>query len=177
MSELHPPLSPLEPQTDRPSVELWLRDYLASHIRWWADAYGLGWDDARVAGHLEQHHEALVTRDWRSLVTASESDTGMVGVVRSDSGAPLGVVQAGADPERFMCMPFGSLDWIYVAPRARGKGLAGMMLQAARAWMMSRGLPGAAVFVTAANPGAVRLYERNGFAIVDHRMLAPLPTG
>ncbi len=37
--------------------------------------------------------------------------------------------------------------------------------------MTAQGVRGREVFVTAQNTAAVRLYERHGYRVVDHRML------
>ena len=60
-------------------------------------------------------------------------------------------------------------------PQARGKGLGTRLLEYARDSAVDRGLPCVTLRVFSANAGAVRLYERFGFGIVDRRPVVPHP--
>ena len=60
-------------------------------------------------------------------------------------------------------------------PEARGQGLGTRFLACARESAASRGLPRVSLRVFSDNVGAVRLYERCGFQIVDRRPVVPHP--
>lgn len=75
---------------------------------------------------------------------------------------------------RYLGWPVGVLSWLCVEPARRGEGHASTLIEQARAWMDRRGARGREVFVTAANEGALAVYLRHGYRIVDHRMLAPI---
>ncbi len=64
-----------------------------------------------------------------------------------------------------------NLYQMWVAPAARGQGVAGALLDRAVAWARARGARRMQLGVNCANTGAVRLYERAGFKAVD----APYP--
>jgi GNAT superfamily N-acetyltransferase len=61
---------------------------------------------------------------------------------------------------------FGAIQNLGVTPSHRGRGLGSLLLTAALTGFQERELPRAYLEVTASNLGAVRLYERFGFAIV-----------
>ena len=64
-----------------------------------------------------------------------------------------------------------NLYQMWVAPAARGHGVAGALLQEAVAWAQARGARRMELGVNCANTGAIRLYERAGFIAVE----APYP--
>lgn len=66
---------------------------------------------------------------------------------------------------------------ISVSPGWQGRGLGTALLNAAEAWARKRGAPRMQLHVTAANTGAVRLYERLGYdldsLLMDKRLDGP----
>lgn len=60
-------------------------------------------------------------------------------------------------------------------PEARGQGLGSRFLACAREIADARGLPRLSLRVFSANVGAVRLYERCGFKIIDRQAVIPHP--
>lgn len=146
---------------DAPTVQRWLRTYLGEHLAWWAEAYGRA---------PESSLDGLVRRDWDDLLEAGASDAAFVRVL--EGASPLGIVSARTQADRFMGFEVGVLSWIYVDEAARGRGAADALMEAAGAWMHGQGVEGRQVFVTIANPAAVRLYERHGYRTVDYRMLS-----
>ena len=64
--------------------------------------------------------------------------------------------------------PEGEVYVLGVAPAAQGTGLGGALLDAGLAHLRAAGLGVTTLYVDDDNPGAVRLYERQGFA-KDHR--------
>ena len=80
-------------------------------------------------------------------------------------------------PYRELCDP-GSLfiAELCCRPQARGQGLGSRFLACARAIAESRGLPRLSLRVFSENVGAVRLYERCGFKVIDRRAVIPHPS-
>jgi ribosomal protein S18 acetylase RimI-like enzyme len=150
---------------DEATVRVWLAAFLAQHQSWWAGGYGR----APVAELNE-----LVEREWQEVQVAAGSGRSLVAVLE-EGGRPLGTVQAGVRADRTLGFQIGVLQWIYLDPEARGRGLADDLMRRALAWMDAQGVSGREVFVTALNPAAARLYRRHGFEVADYRMLAPAP--
>jgi ribosomal protein S18 acetylase RimI-like enzyme len=167
-------LTSLQPEQDEADVHVWLRAYLREHLRWWSGSTGPLWSDEAIDAHLASHD--LVSRDWQEILKASTSARCFVQVLRGvEGGAPVGLVWAELGRDRVLKIRLGVLSWIYVAPEARGQGLAGRLLDAADGWMRDQQVAAREVFVTAANEAAVRLYTAHGYSVVDHRMLAASP--
>ena len=123
----------------------------------------------------------LVERDWQELEQAAASPRSLVAVLEVgglEMGGPevgsqmAGIVRAGLRADRTMGFQIGVLQWIYLAPEARGRGGADELMRHALAWMDARNVSGREVFVTVLNPAAVALYRRHGFEVADYRMLA-----
>lgn len=68
----------------------------------------------------------------------------------------------------------GELESLAVAEHARGTGLGGQLIEAARDLLSAHGVDYWTVAVVEANAGAVRLYERHGFRPYYRQLLAPL---
>ena len=145
---------------DEATVKNWLRDYLRAHVDWWSEAYG-------TMSQVEL--ETLVQDEWEALLGASQTDDCFV---KLTGNQPLGIVYAELRHEKYLGFKVGVLSWIYVAREARGQNVSTQLMDAANAWMKSKHVHGLEVFVTAQNPAAVKLYERHGYKIIDHRMLA-----
>lgn len=94
----------------------------------------------------------LGDREGQAVFGAYEGDE-LVGMI--------GIVRASKQKQRHVATIWGT----YVTPRARGRGRASMLLDAAighaRAWPVRQLVLG----VTDAVPGARRLYERAGFRV------------
>jgi ribosomal protein S18 acetylase RimI-like enzyme len=194
-------IRPLQAE-DEPIIRAWLKVFLIQHLHWWGEGYG---------------HESvsdlslLVERDWQELKQASQSHKHLVGVLempgkevpgkevpgkevpgKDGAGQAVGIVRVGLREDRSLGFQIGVLQWIYVDPAQRGRGLGGHGLRAhglgghgladqlmvhALSWMDAQQVSGREVFVTALNPAAVALYRRHGFEVADYRMLARGPGG
>jgi GNAT superfamily N-acetyltransferase len=98
----------------------------------------------------------------------------------------LAVTSAGAAPDGYACVRtspgggptfalgerVGELESLAVAEHARGAGLGGLLIGAARERVRALGVSHWVVSVVDANAGAVRLYEREGFAPFERILLA-----
>ncbi|MGY2893641.1 GNAT family N-acetyltransferase [Deinococcus sp. UYEF24] len=166
MSIRPPIIRPLDSR-DETTVRGWLAVFLRQHQDWWAAGYGLaGYGQPPLAALPE-----LVERDWQELEQAAASAHSLVAVLEL-GGEAVGIVRAGVRADRTMGFQIGVLQWIYVAPEARGQGGADELMRHALAWMDTRNVAGREVFVTALNPAAVALYRRHCFEVADYRMLA-----
>lgn len=154
--------------SDMQTVESWLRDYVQQHRAWWKSAYG-----AEPKSTLDE----VVASELGDLVKDAERDEYFVRLLAAETvpgaanGSPAGIVIARLQLDRFMGLQIGTLSWIYVDPLARGSGAANQLMEAAESWFTERDAEGRMVFVTEVNAQAVRLYERHGYKVVDHRML------
>ncbi len=68
----------------------------------------------------------------------------------------------------------GDLESLSVTAAGRGEGVGTLLIEHCRAQLRAAGIDHWGVTAIAANVDAVRLYEREGFEIVSHNMLAPL---
>jgi GNAT superfamily N-acetyltransferase len=98
----------------------------------------------------------------------------------------LAVTSVGADPDGYACVRtsqgggptfalgerVGELESLAVAEDARGAGLGSLLIGAARERMRELGVSHWLVSVVDANAGAVRLYEREGFAPFERILIA-----
>lgn len=146
-------------EEDAPTVQAWLRTYLAEHLAWWQQVYGAS---------PESELSDLVKRDWQELIEADPTRQWVRVVGETE---PRGLAFAEKRQDRYMGFEIGVLSWIYVDPGARGQGVSTALMAAANEWMTAQGVRGREVFVTVQNVAAVRLYERHGYQVFDHRML------
>ena len=105
---------------------------------------------------------------------------------RGDGVLLLAVSEPGADPDGYACVRtsagggptfalgarVGELESLAVAEHARGAGLGGLLIGAARERMRALGVSHWVVSVVEANVGASRLYEREGFGPFERILLA-----
>ena len=97
--------------------------------------------------------------------------------VRAPGGEPDGYVAVrvhDGSPTFDLGAPVGDLESLAVAEHARGAGVGSLLIGAARERLRAAGAVHWTVSVLDANPGARRLYEREGFAPFEHILLAPI---
>ncbi len=68
----------------------------------------------------------------------------------------------------------GELESLVVSDAARGTGVGGALVEAARTALKDRGCTSWIVEVAATNPGAIAVYERAGFTPWVTKMLGDL---
>ena len=150
----------------------WLQTHLRWHLRHWSDHVGLGWTDDDIEKRFSEGR--LIHQEWTQIRTNADADDGFVEVARNDDDRAVGLVFAEARHDRYLGQKIGVLSWIFVDDAYRGTGVGRALMDHALSWMREQGLAGAEVFVTAGNVGAVKRYLRDGFKVVDHRMLVDL---
>jgi GNAT superfamily N-acetyltransferase len=66
---------------------------------------------------------------------------------------------------------FGLLDEVFVAESWRGRGFGTAAIEFAAAWCRERGMQALRLEVWTGNSGAIRLYERAGFALEQRHLM------
>jgi GNAT superfamily N-acetyltransferase len=125
------------------------------------------------------HDPEVMNTDWplqhgRASFEALVDDPDRVGLL-ADVDGELGGGLMGSWPELtpFVRQREARLNSLWVLPAHRGLGLGGLLVDAFLDWARERGAPYAVVTAFAANPTAVRLYERHGFG--DHTVTLRTP--
>jgi ribosomal protein S18 acetylase RimI-like enzyme len=80
----------------------------------------------------------------------------------------------GGSPTFELGEPVGDLESLAVAEGARGQGVGSLLIGAARERLRAAGVRHWTVSVLDANPGAVRLYEREGFRAFERILIESL---
>ncbi|HUJ91092.1 MAG TPA: GNAT family N-acetyltransferase [Gaiellaceae bacterium] len=98
---------------------------------------------------------ALPAKIEKDIVLLADGDVGLA--IASRRGTRLGI-----------------LDMLYVKPEARGTGVGRALVQETAARLQALGVDTVELEVLASNVEAQRVYERLGFAPVEHILAAPL---
>ncbi len=124
---------------------------------------------------------------YGSRLERAEIDGGLLGPLRSGFAGEnviLAIRQDGEVVALCWCVIFdpgtgreGEVAEVYVVPDHRGHGLATQLLRRAIELFKDREVTLAAVWTHSRNPGAVRLYQRAGFAPTEQMVLTWLPGG
>ncbi|MDR7148897.1 ribosomal protein S18 acetylase RimI-like enzyme [Hydrogenophaga palleronii] len=85
-------------------------------------------------------------------------------VLAFDGTAPVGLVNCIEGFSTFACKPLVNVHDVAVLASHRGRGIAALMLAEAERIALERGAVKMTLEVLSGNSGAVRLYERIGFA-------------
>lgn len=114
--------------------------------------------------------ERRTDAEWRNMVERrTREDDSAIWFADAAHGDPIGVIAADLD-RRTRDVEITSM---WVAPAARGEGLARLLLEVAIEWASSRA-ESVSLWVTRGNAPAQRLYEATGFIETgDHK---PLPS-
>jgi ribosomal protein S18 acetylase RimI-like enzyme len=114
--------------------------------------------DAFGATHADQ--AARPHESWAARLEAAAMSDDDCPLVAEQDGVPVGLAWAkvdGADPTVV------EIFQVWVAPAARGRGIAAALLREAISWARSRGTRTVKLDVTQGDTAAVRLYQREGF--------------
>jgi Acetyltransferases len=98
------------------------------------------------------------------LVAAMAARPQMYSVLAFDGEQPVGLVNCIEGFSTFACRPLVNVHDVTVLASHRGRGIAERMLAEAEALARERGAVKLTLEVLSGNHGAVRLYERIGFA-------------
>lgn len=105
--------------------------------------YAFGSTLAQAQARTDEEWLALLAARTQFLCVCGEQELGTVGAVPGDDGAHL--------------------ISMWVAPRARGTGVADLLVRAVVDWAAADGHPGIRLEVSDGNETAERLYHRHGF--------------
>jgi len=108
---------------------------------------------------------------WRAWVAEAAAGEDKALFVAEDGAAWLGVVGAFV---RINALEVQLIS-MWVAPEARGRGVARDLIRAVATWTLDRGSARVVLFVQEANTPARQLYERAGFSLTGDR--APASAG
>ena len=111
--------------------------------------------------------QALHPEVWASRLTAAAVSGRDLPLV-AEAGAPVGLLYAKVDGDDESVV---NLFQVWVAPEARGRGVAAMLLREALRWARARKARAVHLSVTCGDTPAARLYLREGFVNVG----APTP--
>ncbi|MCS0657050.1 GNAT family N-acetyltransferase [Massilia terrae] len=105
---------------------------------------------------------------WADRLDTAASSPDELPLLAEHAGAPAGLAWAKADAADPAIV---ELFQVWVAPEARGRGLATALLRAAIGWARERRFRAMTLGVTQGDTPAVRLYRREGFRDIG----APVP--
>jgi len=115
------------------------------------------------------HDPEVMNTDWpaqhgRAWFEALPGDRDRVGLLAEIGGQLAGGLM-GSYPELtpFVRQREARLNSLWVLPDHRGAGVGGLLVEAFKDWARERGATYAVVTAFAANPTAIRLYDKHGF--------------
>lgn len=117
---------------------------------------------------------------WRSRLDGSrDSATWVAELHAGAAGAPVGLCTGFVDPGSDTADPSGTVHLVslWVAPGARGLGIASHLIDAVVAWARERDLRRISLWVVDSNDAATRLYARHGFRPTGQVGTFPEPRG
>lgn len=141
---------------------------------------------------MVRHHHEVIDGRWpgrdtevawemrrRQYVAWLETGEGRLFIVPGEGAeqAPLGyaclrVVTAPSTLD--LGERIGDLESLSVSAAVRGEGIGTLLIDHCRELLRAEGIGHWSVTAIAANPDAIRLYEREGFEVVSHNLLAPI---
>jgi ribosomal protein S18 acetylase RimI-like enzyme len=114
--------------------------------------------DAFATTHAEQ--AARPDDSWAARLAAAAASADDCPLVAEQDGEPLGLAWAKADAADPRVV---EIFQVWVAPAARGRGIAAGLLREAIGWARARRARAVRLDVTQGDNAAVRLYLREGF--------------
>lgn len=130
-------------------------------------------DSPSAFGSTFADAERRTDAEWkRSVRTRVGGDRSSIWMAESDGGKSIGVVAA----DRLEGTAETELVSMWVAPAARGAGLAVRLIETALDWAADSGSTMVSLWVTNDNAVGQRLYESTGFSVTgDHQPLTSDP--
>lgn len=128
-------------------------------------------EDPMCFGSNYARESVLTDADWLERASSLDGHT-RIGFLAMDAHEPCGLIacfQEEHDPALAQVLS------MWVAPSRRGAGTAWSLLEAARSWAESRGIPALHLMVTSNNARAIRFYQRFGFSMTGYS--EPWPNG
>jgi len=123
-------------------------------------------DSPSAFGSTLAAEQALAPDTWSTRMTRSTVSGIDRALAAHMDGQLVGLAWAKVDSDD---PDLVNLFQMWVAPEARGQGVAGALLEEAVRWSRARGAQALRLGVNCANAAALRLYERAGFVDVGVR--------
>jgi GNAT superfamily N-acetyltransferase len=127
-------------------------------------------DSPDAFGSTFAEEEARPLDSWAARLSAAAVSGQDHPLIAQWDGAPAGLVWAKVDGGDASVV---NIYQMWVAPEARGRGVAAVLLRAAVNWARSKNARAVQLGVTCGNSAAVRLYQREGFENIGQ----PQPRG
>ncbi|MBB2934673.1 ribosomal protein S18 acetylase RimI-like enzyme [Amycolatopsis bartoniae] len=121
------------------------------------------WRDVRLAALTDAPHAFRTTVDdwnrgaeqrWRERLAMPDA----LNLLARDDGVVVGLASGIRYPDGV-----AEVRSVWVSPRARGKGVADLLLTAIEEWAVRQGAPELRLDVLPGNERAIALYRRHGF--------------
>jgi ribosomal protein S18 acetylase RimI-like enzyme len=108
---------------------------------------------------------ARTEQGYASFLASQIEERDVIVLVAEENRTVIGYAYAGVEPTDYMSLrgPAGVLHDIVVDPEHRGRGVGRLLLEAALAFLRSRGAPRVVLSTAARNAPAQRLFASAGF--------------
>ncbi len=106
------------------------------------------------------------TKRWMDQADGSAQGEMRATFLAFSGDCPVGITALYRNEKR---VNEGEVLQVWVAPEARGTGLAQRLMATALAWAEKQGVETALATITKSNLGAVAFYEKCGFVLVDEQ--------
>lgn len=160
---------PMDPVRDAERVSRYHVELVLSQNELWHRLSNQSFDVQETRRQITTRAE---TQNFLRQVGAMMSrQEGMVFLLETANREPVGYVFVTETLDPNTWDRTGILGEIFIEDAFRGRGAGKQALQAAETWLAGRGLRSYQVFVTKSNVHAVELYQKNGYAIYDYRMV------
>lgn len=126
-----------------------------------------------VAEAREAENRALEPDVVTAAVTAALRDPALARTwLAVDERGPIGAIAAVREWSDWHNAAYWWIQLLYIVPEARGRGLAGQLVEHVRRAASAAGAPELRLYVHPDNTRALRAYERLGFTASPYRILA-----
>ncbi|PWI57048.1 GNAT family N-acetyltransferase [Sulfoacidibacillus thermotolerans] len=159
---------------DRERVERYHTEVVVSQNDLWRKLSLLPNDPAETRRILRNRQEgAQFVAQLNRMTIQREGHALMVETVH---GEPAGYVFVTETIDPLSMDKIGILGELFIEDSWRNQGADTFALQEAEKWLLARGTHIFQVFVTKTNVEGVNLYQKNGYSIIDYRMIKRIPT-
>ncbi len=149
-------------ETDKNAIVSWFELFLNDHLRNWKNIYGTE----------PKLRSGLAEKQWNMLLDASHDPSHLVRIARDD-GQPVGVVWGVVKDDDWFNCKTGYIFWIAINPNFKGRGIGKLLMEMVEDWFKIQEVRGRSLNVSSANGSAIKLYQKFGYQIADHKMIGP----
>ncbi|MCI0184306.1 GNAT family N-acetyltransferase [Sulfoacidibacillus ferrooxidans] len=164
---------PFQFMRDRERVEQYHTEIVVLQNDMWRKMALLPHDAQETRRMLRNRQEAATfVSQINRMMTQNE---GLALMIETASGENVGYVFITESLDPLSMERIGIIGEMYMEETWRGQGAGTFALQESEKWLSNRGTRAFQIFVTKTNVDAVQLYQKNGYAIVDYRMIKRSP--